>query len=142
MVWGNGRGLNTVCRSHHLIMNQRSLILFIVFLLKCDSYNITGMGNIMICGERFNKCVWGYFHNKLKNHDVHQNSETRGLGRIGKFLNFFNVITFSNNACVGAGGLNGTCYTQEVFLELKISFQINIIGMQWKTRCSYILMCR
>ena len=31
--------------------------------------------------------------------------------RVGKFLNFFSVVRFSNEGCTGAGGLNGTCYT-------------------------------
>ena len=33
--------------------------------------------------------------------------------RVGKFLNFFSVVRFSNEACIGAGGLNGTCYTKD-----------------------------
>ena len=40
--------------------------------------------------------------------------ELEGGSRVGKFSNFFSVVRFSNNACVGAGGLNGTCYTKEV----------------------------
>jgi len=40
-------------------------------------------------------------------------NHTGSIGKVGRFLNFFNVVTFSNNACVGAGGLNGTCYTKE-----------------------------
>ena len=33
--------------------------------------------------------------------------------RVGKFINFFSVVRFSNEGCTGAGGLNGTCYTKD-----------------------------
>ena len=39
--------------------------------------------------------------------------ELEGGSRVGRFLNFFSMVSFSNNACVGADGLNGTCYTEQ-----------------------------
>ena len=45
--------------------------------------------------------------------------------RFGRFINLFPVIRFSNTGCVGAGGLNGTCYTEKASQKLFILIPTN-----------------
>ena len=50
----------------------------------------------------------------LKSGKLNVFTATPGVNsRVGKFLNFFSVVRFSNEGCTGAGGLNGTCYTKD-----------------------------
>jgi len=49
----------------------------------------------------------------VTNNITKYNNDTEGGSRVGRFINFFSAVRFSNNACVGAGGLNGTCYTEQ-----------------------------
>ena len=54
--------------------------------------------------------------------------EKKSRARAGKFINFFPVIRFENSACVGAGGLKGTCYTEKV--DLWIERPLELIGTE------------
>merc|ERR1711874_549639 len=68
---------------------------------------------IFVGNEMFNKAVIFILLSHLQNTPVSCSNNYTEKSRVGKFLNFFHVIRFSNEGCTGAGGLNGTCYTPE-----------------------------
>ena len=72
--------------------------------------------NWLMSGWRFKAIILFYSNNFFLWNSVQSVFVTAPLlekSRVGKFLNFFHVIRFSNEGCTGAGGLNGTCYTPE-----------------------------